>query len=205
MTASINPIDVPAFDAVSIKILEAALAEFTEFGLRRVSVDDIAGRAGVHRTTIYRYFKTKQEIIQAAAAKWIQDLFVAVAIEVGAQPTIEDQLVEGWATCFGRILDSPLVQRILSTDTDAGVRAVTVDGGPALTMVSGMFAVWLKQACNTDIGGDFDPEGLAEIVARLGLSMVLTPQSHFHLDSADGRREFARRYLVPFLPASRQS
>ena len=35
-------------------ILDAALVEFEQHGFRRVALDDVARRAGVSRTTIYR-------------------------------------------------------------------------------------------------------------------------------------------------------
>lgn len=200
MTMPLEAFGATPFDPVSAKILDAAIAEFTDFGLRRVSVDDIAARAGVHRTTVYRYFKTKQEILQAAAARWIQDLFAKISAEVDHLPNLEDRLVEGFATSLGRIRDAPLVKRILETDTDAGLRAVTVDGAPAMAMIRAIFAHWFGELDGPD--GPFDAEGIAEVTARLGLSLVLTPDSHFALDTQEDRREFARHYLLPLVPRS---
>ncbi|WP_406943970.1 helix-turn-helix domain-containing protein, partial [Klebsiella quasipneumoniae] len=44
---------MPAADATA-QILDAALVEFERHGYRRVALDDVARRAGVSRTTIYR-------------------------------------------------------------------------------------------------------------------------------------------------------
>jgi AcrR family transcriptional regulator len=203
LTAPLDASQAAVFDPASVKILDAAIAEFTDFGLRRVSVDDIAARAGVHRTTVYRYFKTKQEIVQAAAAKWIQDLLGATSAEVSHISGVDERFVEGFALTLGRIREAPLIQRILSTDTAAAVRAVTVDGAPALAMIRASFASWFPQGQGVNAG--FDPEGVAEVTARLGISLVLDPGDHFDIESLDGRRAFARRYLLPMLATAPES
>jgi DNA-binding phage protein len=41
-------------DAATEAILDAALVEFDRHGIRRVALEDVARRAGVSRTTIYR-------------------------------------------------------------------------------------------------------------------------------------------------------
>ena len=43
-------------------ILDAALAETLEHGIRRTSISDIARRSGVSRQTIYRYWPDAQAL-----------------------------------------------------------------------------------------------------------------------------------------------
>ncbi len=47
---------MPGPDPTSEAILDAAVVEFEQHGFRRVAIDDVARRAGVSRTTIYRRF-----------------------------------------------------------------------------------------------------------------------------------------------------
>ena len=47
-------------------ILEAALEEYGRHGLRGMSVDAVAARAGVSKATIYRRFESKLELVTAA-------------------------------------------------------------------------------------------------------------------------------------------
>src|SRR6478752_9740395 len=47
---------MPGRDPTSEAILDAAVVEFEQHGFRRVAIDDVARRAGVSRTTIYRRF-----------------------------------------------------------------------------------------------------------------------------------------------------
>jgi AcrR family transcriptional regulator len=43
-------------------ILDAALNCFLQYGFRKTSLDDIASTAGISRTSIYNYFKNKEEL-----------------------------------------------------------------------------------------------------------------------------------------------
>jgi AcrR family transcriptional regulator len=47
-------------------IFEATLAELARHGYAELSVDAIAARAGVHRTTIYRRWRTREQLVAAA-------------------------------------------------------------------------------------------------------------------------------------------
>ena len=51
-------------DTTQQVILEAALTQFVQFGLRKTSLQDIAEQAGVSRPTVYSYFKNKDQIFR---------------------------------------------------------------------------------------------------------------------------------------------
>jgi len=48
------------------KIIEAAYAMFYRKGFARVSIDAIAARAGVTKRTLYGYFRSKDDLLEAA-------------------------------------------------------------------------------------------------------------------------------------------
>lgn len=48
-------------------VLEATSSLLTEVGYDELSIDDVASRAGVHKTTVYRRWPTKPELIADAA------------------------------------------------------------------------------------------------------------------------------------------
>ncbi|MFD1663094.1 TetR/AcrR family transcriptional regulator [Streptomyces caeni] len=49
--------------AVRIRLADAAFALFDERGYEQTTVDDIAERAGVGRTTFFRHYRSKEEVI----------------------------------------------------------------------------------------------------------------------------------------------
>ncbi|MGW8121901.1 TetR/AcrR family transcriptional regulator [Roseivirga echinicomitans] len=48
---------------VSDKILEKATELYTQFGIRSVTMDDIAKELGISKKTIYQYYKDKSELV----------------------------------------------------------------------------------------------------------------------------------------------
>jgi AcrR family transcriptional regulator len=51
-------------------ILDAALAAVTELGYDRMTMDDLAARAGVGKAAIYRRWSSKGEVVAQAIAHW---------------------------------------------------------------------------------------------------------------------------------------
>lgn len=185
--------------AAQSRIVHAALAEFTEYGMRRVSVDDIAKRAGLHRVTVYKHFKNKDEVLRAAVLAWAQEFFARIAAAVQGSSR-EDVLIEGFVVSMRQMRDDPLVSRVLQSEPEVLLPYVTVDGGAVVAAVRDFFAAQLraaKPARRVRVEADLD--AVAELVARAGLSFVLTPQSHIRTQTDDQIREFARTYLAPML------
>jgi len=150
----------------------------------------------VHRTTVYRYFPNKAVILQASGLKWLHDTFSRINEEVRGLPA-DERLVEGFSRAVGTMQDEPLAKKVLGPDGDAAIRALTVDGGPVIGMVTALFVHWLWDDTDAD-----PPDGAAqatEVLVRLGLSFALTPDGTFDMRSAAGRKQFARRFLLPLL------
>jgi AcrR family transcriptional regulator len=55
-------------------ILDATLELMAENGTRDLRVDDVAGRAGVGKATIYRRYRSKDELITAAVAGLVSEI-----------------------------------------------------------------------------------------------------------------------------------
>lgn len=55
------------------RILDASIALITEKGFEKTTIDDICQEAGVARKTLYRYFETKQDIIDELSQSLLID------------------------------------------------------------------------------------------------------------------------------------
>ncbi len=73
---------MPGVDSAAEHILDAAVVEFERHGFRRVALDDVARRAGVSRTTIYRRFANKDELVGAVIERENVRLFADIATEL---------------------------------------------------------------------------------------------------------------------------
>lgn len=183
------------YDATAEQIIDAALAEFTEFGFRRVSIADAARRAGLHRATVHRRFPTKDDLVMAASITWARRFFADIRAAVDGIDDFEDRLVEGFTLSLKGLRNDPLVSRVLTTDADTVLPFLTTQGGPVLAAVTSFF-VDQYRAAHPD---DPDIEVAAELAARIGLSLLLTPASHAMLHTDDEIRAFARRYLLALI------
>ncbi|MCP3409549.1 TetR/AcrR family transcriptional regulator [Bradyrhizobium sp. CCGB01] len=68
MTSKLTPNEA---EARRHKILVAARWCFLNFGFSKTSLDDIAKRAAISRTLLYRTFKDKEDIFTAVFADWL--------------------------------------------------------------------------------------------------------------------------------------
>jgi AcrR family transcriptional regulator len=77
-----------------MKVLAAARWYFLNFGFAKTSFEDIAKRAGLSRTLLYRLFKNKEEIYSAVFVDWL----------VSRQPAAK-AAANGQGSAFERLLN----------------------------------------------------------------------------------------------------
>ncbi|MFZ0905187.1 MAG: TetR/AcrR family transcriptional regulator, partial [Mycobacterium sp.] len=65
---------------------------------------------------------------------------------------------------------------------------LTVDGGPVLALYSSLIAELLRSEIQAGRAATDDPDRLAEVIARLATSLVLTRDGTFRLDDAESMR-----------------
>lgn len=53
-------------DAIVARVLDAAIRELSQAGYRALRVEDVAARAGVNKTTVYRRWPTKADLVRDA-------------------------------------------------------------------------------------------------------------------------------------------
>ena len=192
----------PQVDDVGRKILDAALAEYLDHGLRRTSMDDVARRAGIGRATIYRRFPTRDELIQAVLMREFRQLFTDIADATQDLPSVADRLVEGFVVGLRAARRQPLLSRMLSREPETSLPFLTIHGGPGLAVLREfLVGQYLASPEAQDGSLGVDPREVAEIIVRLSISLILTPDTCLPLDTDDQVRATARKYLAP--PASR--
>lgn len=187
--------DPHAKDTVAQQILDAALFRFTQFGLRRSTIDDVATQAGLSRITVYRRFSTKSTLIEACLLRECGRFLAELDRAVSDLPTMEDRVVEGFVVAMSHARTHPLIGGLLRLEPETMLPFLTVQGGPALAALRGYLADHLRRAQGTEQGED--PEIVAELMVRIAVSFLLNPQSCVELDDADQARAFARRCLAP--------
>ncbi len=124
--------DQAAAAETSERILSAAADQVEDFGLRRFTIDDVARRLGVSRVTIYRYFPKRDRLVEAVLLRELHRFLEQVGATVAPCPTLEEKLVEGVVFALGYLRRHRLLQRVLRTEPELILPALTTRAGPVL-------------------------------------------------------------------------
>ncbi|MFI8952783.1 TetR/AcrR family transcriptional regulator [Streptomyces sp. NPDC053750] len=190
-----------AEDPVARRILDAALEQFTVFGLRRSSVDDVAKRAGVSRVTVYRRFQNKDTLVEQTLLRENSRFFQRLDAAVAALPTMEERVVEGFVVALRHTRAHPLFGGLLRLEPELVLPYMTVNGGSTLAATVDYLTGHLRRAQQAEGRPDDDPRPVAELMVRVAVSFLLNPASCIEMEDEDQARAFARRYLAPLLNA----
>jgi len=186
-------------DATTERILDAALAQFTEFGMRRTSVDDIAKRARVTRVTVYRRFQTRDQLIGVTIHREYLRFLAVLDPAIKGLPTMEERITEGFLVALRHVQSHPLLGGLLRTEPELVLPALTVDGGPGLIAMREHLARSFAHFRGDDGLPGTDLNAAAELMVRIVVSFLLNPVSCVDLGDDEAVRSFARRFLVPLI------
>jgi AcrR family transcriptional regulator len=186
-------------DLVSEQILDAALEQFQLVGIRRASVEDVARRAGVSRITVYRRFPRKEVLIEAVAMREARRLVAAVDAATSTIDRFADRIVESFVGILRLVREHPLVRQLLAVEPDEMLRSLTIRGGPVIAIGTAYVTDQIRRAQETGEAPPYDPQPVAEILARLTQSLLLTPEGVIPVDDESAERDFARAHLAPLI------
>ena len=101
-------------------VRRAALELFEAYGPRKVSVNDVARKAGVSPVTIYNHFGSKQELVRAVIRQMLETSLAEFReIIAGTQPYVERlRQIFLFKQERLRILNSEMLKAVLSEDPE---------------------------------------------------------------------------------------
>jgi AcrR family transcriptional regulator len=79
-------------DLIQEQILQAAHQLFKQHGLSKVTMDDVAKAIGKGRSSLYYYYKSKDEIFEAVMDSEIRKMFTEVSRAVDKVSTVEQKI-----------------------------------------------------------------------------------------------------------------
>ncbi|MGI8921352.1 MAG: TetR/AcrR family transcriptional regulator [Solirubrobacteraceae bacterium] len=189
----------PSADQTSARILDAALEQFELLGLRRSTIDDVARRAGVSRITVYRRFARKDRLVEAVIMRELERFLAELDTAVMVLGSVEERMIEGFVVTLRSARHHLLLGRLLRAEPELLLPHLTQRAGVALAMASAFLAERIRDAQDLGDIPAFDAQQVAELVVRLTLSFILTPDSSIALEDELAMRAFARRYVAPLV------
>jgi AcrR family transcriptional regulator len=179
------------------RILRAAEECVRRWGLRRVSMSDVATEAGVSRGSVYRYFPDRDALIQAVLER------VAEAHVAEAEPSVRKQ-----PTLAGKVAEAAVFVRHLADD-ERRLGLHEHPGEPALATLRlastpTMFARWVDfwipfldaARAEGEVRADLDVRQASEWIMRILISLVTVPSAIVDLGDPEQLRQFVEAHLV---------
>jgi AcrR family transcriptional regulator len=187
-------VDRPVID----RLLDATLEVAADHGLQRLSVADVAKRAGLSRQTLYKHVGSKDELVARAVQREAERL---MAVVVAAAETADDDdplgsLRAAIVTMLDVVRTHPLLDRLLATEPEA-LLPLLVDGegsvlGEVHVVIRTMIADRMPSlsAAQVEAGADLlsrmlisyavrspelDPDSVATFLSHAVLAAVLAP------------------------------
>jgi len=179
-------------------ILDAALVEFDRYGIRKVSLDDVARRAGVSRTTIYRRFANRDELVAAVMDRENARLFADIADELKDARPQSNYYVEAFTSAILRSRRHRVLNRMITDEPALTLDLARRHYRAAVTRIEAALQAVFPPGFADRIGQRAVSE-LADHTWRYALMALLLPSAD-PLETADDIRAFATRHFLPSLP-----
>lgn len=181
-------------------ILDAALVEFERHGLRRVALDDVARRAGVSRTTIYRRFANRDELVAAVVERENVVLFADIAAELANAGPQSNYYVEAFTQSILMFRRHRVLNQMMTEERALVLELASRHYGAAIERMAGALRV-IFPAGFADRVGTAAVDDLADTILRYAAMVLLLPSAE-PLTTPDELRTFATRHFLPSLPAA---
>ena len=179
------------------RILDAATQCIRRWGIRRVSMNDVARQAGVSRGSVYRYFADRDALVQAVLERNAAQNVAAALPAVRRRRSLAAKVAE--AAVF--------IRAHVDDEMSLGLHARPEEPELAtlrLARVESMLSHWvdfwvpfLAEARDQgEVRADLDLREAAEWIMRILISLVTIPSVVVDLDDPDQVRRFVADHLV---------
>lgn len=194
VSRSIEDASATADDDVSERLLEAAARCIVRRGTARVRMGEVAAEAGLARSTIYRYFPTRGQLIIGLFLGKIDAALNAV-VEALAQPDCAaaslPELVLG---PLAMIDGNDLNEALFSADSRDLVASLELSSEPLFDAVDRHFGPLLKRwQTDGQLHADLDLQDAVRWIDTVTVTL-LTPPWRERSDA--GKRRFLEHFLI---------
>jgi AcrR family transcriptional regulator len=119
------------------RILQAAIDVAAVHGIGRLSVADVARRAGISRPTLYKHFPSKDALVAAAVHREASAIVQAVVDDAAAIADPRQALEASVLASLRLAREHPLLDRVVRTEPHLLVPLLTTDHGLVVAVVRG--------------------------------------------------------------------
>jgi AcrR family transcriptional regulator len=141
------------------QIVQAALACYARFGVRKSTLEDIAKEAGISRATIYRYFPNKDTLLRVVISQEVARILSSIQQELKKNLPIDEKLARALLALESELAGHKVLHAVLEIEPELLLPQLTVDGRASLTMLSSVILPALRKASRN---GEIENSALGE-------------------------------------------
>jgi AcrR family transcriptional regulator len=160
-------------DDLRTRILDRAIEAASIHGIKRMSVADVAKRAGISRPTLYKQFPSKEALVSAAVARESERLIASVVEAAGRYDDPRRSLEAAVLAALHLTREHPLLDGVIRTEPESLIPRLVSDGGPVMT--AGRRTVEQVVATKLPDLPEVAVRRLADTLLRLLVSYALNP------------------------------
>lgn len=178
-------------------ILDAAIACFEELGIRQCNMVDIAERAGIGRSTLYRHFPKLEDVIAQAIIRDIGELIVLNSEMTARFTEIDDIIVESFVFILRELPKRPVLNLLFKQDPEL-VQHLSLEDESFNELGAEFSAKSFAQARKEGrLREGVTHDEYVEWSTRILISLAGTPYQ-YHSDNSRIRL-YLQRFLIPSL------
>jgi AcrR family transcriptional regulator len=88
------------------QIMQVAFDTIKKYGIKRVTLEDIAHASGMAKTSIYYYFPSKNALIKATFTHFSDNILDQINLVVTSKQSPQQKLISSWEIIFSSIKES---------------------------------------------------------------------------------------------------
>lgn len=179
------------------QILDAANECFTQLGIQRTSVQDVARMAKVSRGTIYRYFVDRDVLIEAAIEHGAQRFYREVAAAMENKTTLAEKLGAMAETNAKILLEHRTRNRLMADDAEL-MRHMVSDGDSAVRRTTTFLEPYVRDAQKRgEVGAGVNVTAASEWLARIIYSFSTVNQGlSFDMTKPKTVRDYVEKFAI---------
>lgn len=187
----------PTTDPQSLILIAAKQCYLSE-GIAGTGMKEVAAAAGVARSTLYRYFPSRDDVLVATIKLEMEAANERIGKRLQQYDNPADMIVEGLIMAINDIPQSPLLRAVFASDEDARARRTVWNSDIIVSFGEELMDAVVQPALDAKLlKDDIRPELLIEWVYRVLLSFLTLPSNWIKTDQQ--LRTTLHALLVPVL------
>lgn len=180
-----------------MKILEAAWDLAAEQGLKAITFNKVAQLAGCVRSTVYRYFDSKKQLVSAMMAEGMYAMAQDIAGQITAIEDPREQIVRGLYLAVIAVQTNPALRLFYFREQTEGLELaeISMDALPdSMPLFLSLDPVFEKASAAGMLREDIDIEDIGSWLLTVGTALSISPR--FGKNETEDLA-FLRRMLLP--------